>query len=221
MSGDYSVVIPAYDAEQTLPAALQSVFVQTRRPAAVFVVNDGSRDATSRLAKALGATVIDKPNGGPGSATWTGLQRVETEFAATLDSDDLWLPCKMERQIDHLRANPDIAAVFSLAKVFPDGADPDPQLHQQVMRLWTRTTMVYRSAAALGIGEMRDFPERLGELVEWLGRGLAQGHRHDILDEVLAMRRKRTGSLSDKAGERSRGYLHAVRDAIARRKQAP
>lgn len=219
MTEQYTVVIPAFDAAATLPAALRSVFGQTRPPSAVIVVNDGSRDATSALARDLGATVIDKENGGPGSATSAGLKRVETGFVATLDADDVWLPNKMERQLGFLKDRPDVSAVFSLAKVFPDGAEPDPDQHHHVMRLWTRTTMVYRTADARLIGDMRDFPERLGELVDWLGRGLTLGQRHELLEEVLAMRRRRAGSLSDRAGDRNRGYLLAVRDAIARRKQ--
>lgn len=219
MNRDYSVVIPAFDAEATLPVALRSVFGQTHPPSAVIVVNDGSRDETSALARQLGATVIDKENGGPGSATWTGLRRIETAFVATLDADDVWLPEKMERQISVLQTRPDVSGVFSLAKIFDDGAEPDPAQHHQVVRLWTRTTMVYRTTDAHLIGELRDFPGRLGDLVDWLGRGLSLGHRHELLDEVLAMRRRRAGSLSDRAGDRSRGYLFAVRDAIARRKQ--
>lgn len=221
MTQSYSVVIPAFNAEATIGEALASVLCQTVPPAAIFVVDDGSEDRTAEVAQSAGeiVTVISKPNGGPGSATSAGLREVTTDLVAMLDSDDIWLPQKMERQIACLAGDESLAAVFSLAKVYPDGADPDPALYQQVVRLWTRTTMVYRTSAARAIGEMRDFPGNLGEMIDWLGRGRDLGHRHHMLEEVLAMRRRRRGSLTDVAGDRLKGYLHVARDAIERRKR--
>jgi len=221
MAGGYSVVIPAWNAQATIGEALASVMAQTLPPEAIFVVDDGSTDATADTARAAcpQATVIAKQNGGPGSATWAGMLAATSGYVATLDADDIWLPEKMARQINRLDAEPAVAAVFSLAKMFADGADPDSGAPGPEIRLWTRTTMVYRTAAAREIGAMRDFPGYLGELVDWLGRGRELGHNHLMIEEVLAMRRRRAGSLSDKASrERLRGYLHAARDAIRRRK---
>ena len=222
MTRSYSVVIPAYNAQDTIAEALNSVLGQTLPVTAIYVVDDGSTDRTAERAAAVAdiITVIRKENGGPGSATSAGLRAATTDYVATLDSDDIWLPEKMERQIACLEDDPGLAAVFSLAKVFPDGSPPDPDKYQQVVRLWTRTTMVYRTPASREIGEMRDFPGNLGDLVDWLGRGRDLGHRHHMLEEVLAMRRKRPGSLSDTGGsDRVKGYLHAARDAIERRKR--
>ena len=223
MPARYSVVIPAFNAEATIAQALASVLAQTVAPAAIHVVDDGSTDRTAERAAAASplVTVISKRNGGPGSATTAGLDAVKTDLVATLDADDIWLPHKMERQIAALEADAGLSAVFTLARVFPDGAEPDPAIHQQLVRLWTRTTMVCRTAAAREIGAMRDFPGYVGEFVDWIGRGRDLGHRHVMLEEVLAMRRHRRGSLSDAANsDRRKGYLHMARDAIARRKQA-
>ena len=80
-------------------------------------------------------------------------------------------------------------------------------------------TLLYRTDAARAIGDLVDLPGNLGELIDWLARGRDAGHRHLMLEEILAMRRIRAGSLSSKLdADRSRGYLFAVRNAIERKK---
>jgi glycosyltransferase involved in cell wall biosynthesis len=220
----YSVVIPAYNAEDHIGDAIASALNQTAAPARIIVVDDGSTDGTAERAKAFGAivTVIRKENGGPGSATSAGFDAVTTELVATLDSDDIWLPQKMERQLARLEAAPAVMAVFSRGRTFREGEVPETVVtgDGKVIDLWTRTTMVYRTEGMREIGEMRDFPGNLGDLIDWLGRGRDLGHQHEMLDEVLALRRLRPGSLSDtRARERTRGYLVAAHAALMRRQK--
>jgi glycosyltransferase involved in cell wall biosynthesis len=84
MSKSYSVVIPAYNAERTIGEAIESALNQTVGPEVVIVVDDGSTDATTHCARALGeqVTVITQPNSGCGAATTRGLDTVATPFVA-------------------------------------------------------------------------------------------------------------------------------------------
>jgi glycosyltransferase involved in cell wall biosynthesis len=217
----YSVVIPAYNAALTIKDTIASVLAQSVRAKEVIVVNDGSTDATlSVVAEIAGPiTVISQQNQGPGAATTVGFNRVSTPLVATLDADDLWLPTKIARQLRALDDDPGLAAIFSLARLFRDGEMPDPEGQGAVRRLWTRSTLVFRTDAAREVGDMVDLPGYLGELVDWLARSLDLGHRHGMVEEILAMRRIRAGSLSSGLdAERSRGYLIAVHKAIERRK---
>ncbi|MBB5751649.1 glycosyltransferase family 2 protein [Prosthecomicrobium pneumaticum] len=214
----YTVVIPAYNAAATLAETIASAFAQTEPPQAVVVVDDGSSDGTAAVAAAIDprVRVIRKANGGPGSATTAGIHAVATPYFATLDSDDLWLPHKMTVQLDRLDARPDLAAVFALGRLFRDGTAPDESAAPQ--RMWTRTTMVFRTEAARAVGDLVDFPGYLGELIDWLERGRAAGQRHEMIEEVLALRRVRPGSLSDaRNSDRVKGYLHAIHEALKRR----
>jgi len=221
MSAPYSVVIPAYNAEATIGAAIASTLAQTVPPTSIIVIDDGSADSTADVAAAASplALVLRKSNGGPGSATTLGLSQVTTPLFATLDADDLWLPVKMERQLAALAADPGLAAVFSLGRLFRDGEAPSAADGSEI-RLWTRTSMVFRTAAARQIGDLVDLHGNLGELIDWLARSRELGHRHLMLEEVLALRRVRPGGLSDTGdSDRARGYLQAVRRALERRKR--
>jgi glycosyltransferase involved in cell wall biosynthesis len=215
------VAIPAYNAAGTIREAIASVIAQTIPVREIVVVDDGSTDGTASVVQQIEGpiTVIRQENRGPGAATTAGLLHVSTPLVATLDADDVWLPLKIARQVAELRTSPELAAVFSLGKLFAENAYPDPEGGGAVVRLWTRTTMLFRTDAAREIGELVDLPGNLGEVIDWLGRSRDLGHKHKMIEEVLAMRRVRAGSLSSGLdAERSRGYLFAARRAIERRK---
>jgi glycosyltransferase involved in cell wall biosynthesis len=113
MSSDYSisVVIPAYNATRTLPATVASIEAQTVQPLEVIVVDDGSSDATVDVAGELGARVVQQANAGHAAARNTGVAAAQGRYVAFVDADDLWLPEKLERQLDEIRCNPEIRAL--------------------------------------------------------------------------------------------------------------
>lgn len=223
MTFSYSVVIPAHNASATIGQAVQSILDQTVRPVEIIVVDDGSTDGTAAVVAGMGReiTVISQDNRGPGAATTAGFRRVATSFVATLDADDLWLPNKIARQAALFHDDPGLAGVFSLARLFTDGTVPDPNGGGAIRRLWTRTTLLFRTEAAHAVGDFIDLPGKVGEVVDWLARSRDLGQRHALVEEILALRRIRSGSLSHRLdAERSRGYLAAVRAALERKRQS-
>jgi glycosyltransferase involved in cell wall biosynthesis len=93
-----TVVIPAYERARLLPRALASVAAQTRAPAEVIVVDDGSRDDSAAVAEGLGAKVIRHGrNRGVSAARNTALDAATGEWIAFLDTDDEWLPHHLDR----------------------------------------------------------------------------------------------------------------------------
>jgi glycosyltransferase involved in cell wall biosynthesis len=89
-----SVLIPAYNREEMVARALESVAAQRpARPAEVIVVDDCSTDRTGEVAERLGARVIrHERNMGEGAARNTALAAATQPWVAQLDSDDEWLP---------------------------------------------------------------------------------------------------------------------------------
>jgi glycosyltransferase involved in cell wall biosynthesis len=98
-----SAVIPAYNAEQFISGAIQSVLAQTHKIDEIIVVDDGSTDRTAEIAAGFpGVRVIQRPNGGPGAARNTGIHAASGEWIGFLDSDDLWVPRKTEIQLGYV-----------------------------------------------------------------------------------------------------------------------
>lgn len=115
-----SVVIPAWNREREVVQAVTSVRDQTRLPAEVLVVDDGSTDDTAAAAARAGATVIRQENQGVSAARNTGIRAATQPWIAFLDSDDLWEPDRLERQWRARELAPDVDLLFSDHAVFDD-----------------------------------------------------------------------------------------------------
>ncbi|RST87205.1 glycosyltransferase family 2 protein [Aquibium carbonis] len=219
---DYAVVIPAWNAAETIEETLRSVAAQSRPADEVIIVDDGSTDDTLSVARK--AHVPFRPlrqeaQEGPGAATTLGIRSARTTYIAFLDSDDLWLPDKMERQLSHLAASPGIHGVFGHWQAFH--GSPDRGLHAPTAG-WSRTTLVVRKDVADAVGPMVDLAARVGDMIDWIQRAREQGYVLEMLPDVVAYRRVRPGSLSDVRTnvDRNRGYLAAARNALLRRQVA-
>lgn len=105
-----SAVIPAYNSEQTIGRAIESVLKQTRPADEIIVIDDGSTDATADTVRAFGDKVrlIQQENAGASVARNTGIQAAAGEWVAFLDADDEWLPEKLHLQTEHLHRHPDL-----------------------------------------------------------------------------------------------------------------
>lgn len=104
-----SVVIPTYNRAERLLRALASVESQTHAPDEVIVVDDGSTDDTpQQIPRAFpGVRYLRQENRGVSAARNRGIHEAGGQWIAFLDSDDEWLPQKLERQIDALKRNPE------------------------------------------------------------------------------------------------------------------
>ena len=96
-----SAVIPTYNRANVVCEAVESVLQQTYLNVEVIVIDDGSTDDTQRQLKRYGnrIRVATQANAGPSAARNHGIALAQGDFIAFLDSDDLWLPTKLERQV--------------------------------------------------------------------------------------------------------------------------
>jgi glycosyltransferase involved in cell wall biosynthesis len=114
-----TVVIPAFNASETLQQTLLSVAAQTYGNLEIIVVDDGSVDDTAVIARSFGQSdprvqLIQKPNGGVASARNAGTKASTAEFVAFIDADDLWHPTKIAKQMALLTADGgDMALVYT------------------------------------------------------------------------------------------------------------
>ncbi|HEM4819213.1 TPA: glycosyltransferase family 2 protein [Streptococcus suis] len=112
-----SVIIPAYNAENVIARALDSVRLQTKIDyiKEIIVVNDGSKDMTASEVELyankypeLKIRLINQENAGVSRARNIGMQNATGAWIALLDSDDEWFENKIERQIDEILQNGNI-----------------------------------------------------------------------------------------------------------------
>lgn len=123
-----SVIMPAYNAEKYIADSIQSVVDQTYSNWELVVVDDGSTDKTAHIAKQFLAKdsrikYVFQQNGRLGKARNTGIENSTGSLIAFLDSDDLWLPEKLQRQVPVLIEKA-ADVVYSNGFIFYDPGPP-------------------------------------------------------------------------------------------------
>lgn len=109
-----SVIIPTYNRAQYIGETVRSVLQQTYKDYEVVVVDDGSTDDTlKRLDEFEGQIrVVEQPNSERAVARNNGIKNSSGEYVALLDSDDLWFPYKLEKQVKVLDENYRVAMCY-------------------------------------------------------------------------------------------------------------
>lgn len=122
-----SVVIPTYNRSEMLKDALKSVLNQTFQDFEIIVCDDGSEDNTKEIVEAFKDNRIKylwQENSGLSPAVRNmGIQASKGKYVALLDSDDIWLPNKLEKQLNAFNKNPDLLVVATNFVYFSDEKD--------------------------------------------------------------------------------------------------
>jgi glycosyltransferase involved in cell wall biosynthesis len=135
-----SIILPTFNRSRYLPLALDSILAQTYRDLEVIVVDDGSTDDTEQVVMPYSGQIkyIYQENQGRGAARNVGLQYATGEYIAFLDSDDLWHPDKLERQVPVLEANADSAFVHGPVDVIDENGCKDEKGTKNILRLFKK-----------------------------------------------------------------------------------
>lgn len=112
----FSVIIPAYGVEKYIGAAIESVLSQTYKNFEIIVVDDGSPDRTVEICQQFidpRIKIVSQKNRGLAGARNTGIRHAHGDYLAFLDGDDLWLPEKLEKHLEHLENSSTVGISFS------------------------------------------------------------------------------------------------------------
>ena len=208
-----TVIIPTYNCASHLAAAIESVLAQTYRDFRIFVIDDGSTDATPEVMRpyVYHCVYIHQPNAGAAAARNRGIRESSSKYIAFLDADDLWHPTKLERQIQLLDLHPNVGLICSDFSMTGNGQSvdsffsttrvpPDGRMFKHLLRnciVFTSSVVVPRQV----IEEAGMFNEFL-PVCEDMNLWLRIASRWDIaaIREVLVSRRNRPEGLSATAG---------------------
>jgi len=122
-----SVIIPVYNVEQYVAQTLESVLAQTYTNLEIIIVDDESPDRSIDICRRYSdprIQIIQQKNRGLAGARNTGIRQATGDYIALLDSDDLWLPNKIQRQVDHLESSPQVGVSFCRSAFIDDSGKP-------------------------------------------------------------------------------------------------
>jgi glycosyltransferase involved in cell wall biosynthesis len=114
-----SVIIPVYNGERYLSYTLESVIAQTEKNWEIISVNDGSTDHSQTILEEYAMNypdhirVIPVNNGGVSRARNTGVSEARGTYIAFLDQDDLWMPQKLQLQVEQFRSDKNLGISYT------------------------------------------------------------------------------------------------------------
>ncbi|MBE9192477.1 glycosyltransferase family 2 protein [Gloeocapsopsis crepidinum LEGE 06123] len=111
-----TVIIPVYKVEKYIAETVRSVLQQTYSDFELLLVDDGSPDASVEVCQNIcdpRIKILRQHNQGPAAARNLGIRHAQGEYIAFIDGDDLWLPQKLEKHLEHLHNSPDVGVSFS------------------------------------------------------------------------------------------------------------
>ncbi|MFT7144577.1 MAG: glycosyltransferase involved in cell wall biosynthesis [Alphaproteobacteria bacterium] len=126
---DISVIVPAYNAEETILRALHSIAMQTVKACEIIVVDDGSTDGTFDVIQKeanlegwiVPIRIIQQKNAGPGAARNNAIKQAKGEYLAFLDADDEWHPTKLARSIEEMKKHNCAIIAHDVIHRYPSG----------------------------------------------------------------------------------------------------
>jgi glycosyltransferase involved in cell wall biosynthesis len=220
-----SIIIPTHNRAQHVIEAVRSVLQQTYKDFEIIVVDDGSTDGTKEILAGFTergeVRYVWQKNAGTAAARNAGIKLARGEYIAFLDSDDLFLPTNIEKQVAYMQQNPEVGLTHSYFSKFAESGidlgtrNPDffsGRIYPQLLLYWRLLTppssVVVRRKVFEEIGSFDESLLTSEDLDMW--RRVARIYPFGIVRESLVKIRVHDGNKSEwnrKTAEDFAAYL--------------
>jgi glycosyltransferase involved in cell wall biosynthesis len=204
-----SIIMPIYKTEIYLPDAIESVLLQSYPNWELLLLNDESPGGAYEVATRFNdprISYFEHSNSGPAATRNRGMKECKGDYIAFLDSDDVWNPLKLEKQIEVFKRCPDIGVVYSQREtineygVLTSGYKPELFKGKILNKLWI-DNFVCMSSAVISrnvINEIGYFDEmlRMSEDYDYWLR-VSTRFNFDFVDEPLVKYRIHNSQVSN------------------------
>lgn len=215
-----SIVMPAYNCAEHIKESIDSALAQTHKDIELIVVDDGSTDGTAEVVQSYENPVVYlyQENRGMSAARNTAMKSATGDFIAFLDSDDLWEPSKLEKQIALFETHPKIGMVGSyLEPIDSNGkrsgkTKPTSRPAEDFDSMFMQgtpvpTSVMIRSECVREVGYFNEAIFGMEE-VEFFMR-IAQKYQVKFMDEILGFYRIWEGNVTKRKKHKMwLGHIH-------------
>ncbi len=217
-----SIIMPAYNAQKTLSASIESVLSQTYPYYELIIIDDASKDDTVSIAEAYASTdarvrvLKNAENSGVAVSRNRGIEEARYPWIALLDSDDLWYPEKLEKQMALAQAEGADILYCSYAMIDETGASaysdfvvtPRTDLKQMLVKNWIGCSTVLIRKESLGeLRFTKDFyHEDYALWLQLLQKGLTAAGNTEVLAAYRVSQGSRAYNKRHAARQRWRIY---------------
>lgn len=141
-----SIIIPTYNRAQFIAAAIHSIIHQTYTNFEILVIDDGSGDNTKNIVQSFNDVRIFyffQQHNGRSSARNLGILIAKGKYITFLDSDDLYLPEKIEKQVEYLESNLQYSMIYSSAQCIDEQGSQLNYTYQAIDSGWIYEKIAY------------------------------------------------------------------------------
>ena len=221
-----SVIIPVYNCEGYLQAAIESVIAQTYKPWEIIVVDDGSIDKSAEVAKIFAPLIKYSfiENSGSSAAVNHGINLSQGDAIGFLDADDVWEQNKLALQIAAFGENPELEAIFGHLQQFKspelsEASKSKLKIPVEVTPGYHRDTLLIKRLSLQRVG-LFDTQIQMGEFIDWYLRAEEQGLKSLMLPDVLAKRRLHKTNMGIRDRQSRTEYARVIKASLDRRRKS-
>ena len=219
-----SVIMAVRNGERFVRQAIESVLAQDYRPLEIILIDGQSEDRTAEIVRAYpDIHYIYQENRGVANAYNLGVKAAQGEFVSFLSHDDLWMPNKLNVQVNYLIAHPEIEYTVVATRFFlePGCAFPIDELRSDILE----GHRVIRMMEVLLT--RRNVFERVGvfdptlstaEDIDWYARADDMGVPMGMIDQVLVQKRIHDANISLFTAEHKQNIMRALRSSAERKR---
>lgn len=221
-----SVILPFYNSQKHLLAAVKSVLEQSYSPIELIVVNDGSTDDSEALIQSLEdkrIIYIEKSNSGASASRNEGVKQAKGEYISFIDADDLWDKKKLERQYQAIKQASNLThMIFGQVKeIFDDELQVTEAVKNDAKTFvgYSPITLFISKNDFISVGEYNE-KWKVAEFIDWYDRAKAKGLSEIVLPDILAYRRIHKGNIDRLARKDVKQYAAVLKAALDRRRSS-
>ena len=220
-----SVIIPVFNRERFIKAAIESALNQTYPATEILVIDDGSTDHTAEVVKGFNGRLryVYSENAGPAAARNKGLELAKGRFIAFLDSDDIWPADKLNIQMQYMLDHPEIQYTIGQVNYFLEsGTVPPPGFRKELLegprvgRLLQ--AMVARKEVFDVVGSF-DAGLRIAEDVDWFCRAKDLDVYMAVVQEIVVEIRVHGTNLALNSAQTNSTLLRVLKQSVQRSKR--
>lgn len=218
-----SVILIVRDGEEFIAEALESVFLSTRHPTEILVIDGGSTDRTLEIAARFPeVTPVQQRSSGLTNAYNEGIDLARGDLLAFISHDDRWLPGKLDHQVGYMVEHPEVLyTVTHVQHVLVPGAAPPPGFRSELLERpvpgLIMEALVARRRCFDIVGRL-DPSFEVGSDTDWFARAMDLGVPMTILPETFVHKRVHGRNASLLAPRLNDLLLRALRDSLQRKR---
>ena len=215
-----SAIVPVFNTEKYLGAAIESILAQNYRPIQIIVVDDGSTDNSAAVARAFREVEYHfQDHAGVAAALNRGISEAKGSFVAFLDADDLWMEGKLQKQIDTFTAQPELDMVLGGVEQFRETGPEGNPVSLGVFKGYLKISMLIRQAALSRVGPF-DTQWQTGDFIDWYIRATELRLKSVMLPDLVARRRIHETNMGILQRDTQTDYARIMRQVLERRRKA-